>query len=318
MDATGRQFFNARSDDVERQATLLRGWNQSYAQISAGRFAGSLTEALLGDEGRLFSEFTGQTLLQSGELPPDLIAIGVPQAMGGTSLFCGKEGSAKGLYLFSGRSGFEFYSPPEMTMLGAVVSRAALLEILPEMECDLLETGFGDAGYYAVDERAADGMKDFITGTLEIFASAPHLLMNEPVVRTLGAGILSNLAQLFATEPQPVVDRLDARRRWSIVSQARDLVASQPDRAFTVAELCHKIGVSRRTLQYCFQDVLNLNPVAFLRAVRLNGARRMLCKGSSVMDAATHWGFWHFGHFANDYAALFGELPSETSRRYRS
>ncbi|MFX8696397.1 hypothetical protein ABTM58_20295, partial [Acinetobacter baumannii] len=86
-----------------------------------------------------------------------------------------------------------------------------------------------------------------------------HLLTNEPVVKTLGAGILSNLAQLFTAQPQPVADRLDARRRWLIVSQARDLVSSQPDRAFTVAELCRRIGVSRRTLQYCFQDVLNLN-----------------------------------------------------------
>ncbi len=318
MDATGRQFFNTRSDDVERQATLLRGWNQSYAQISPGRFTGSLTEALLGDEGRLFSEYTGQTLLQSGELPPDLIAIGVPQAMGGASLFCGKEGSANGLYLFSGRGGFEFYSPPEMTMLGVVVPRAALVDTLSEIECDLLDSRFGDAGFYAIDDQSIRLMRDFVTGTLEIFAASPHLLSNEPVVKSLGAGILSNLAQIFDGQPQPVVDRLDARRRWAIVSQARDLVASQPDRAFTVAELCQKIGVSRRTLQYCFQDVLNLNPVAFLRAVRLNGARRMLCRGSSVTDAATHWGFWHFGHFANDYASLFGERPSETSRRYRA
>ncbi|MFM9718777.1 hypothetical protein, partial [Streptomyces galilaeus] len=90
----------------------------------------------------------------------------------------------------------EFYSPPEMTMLGLVVSRTALVETLSEMECDYLETGFGDAGYYAIDDRAAEMMRDFITGTLEIFARAPHLLTNEPVVKTLGAGILSNLAQL--------------------------------------------------------------------------------------------------------------------------
>ncbi|EDT39943.1 helix-turn-helix domain-containing protein [Burkholderia ambifaria] len=77
-----------------------------------------------------------------------------------------------------------------------------------------------------------------------------------------------------------------------------------------------QLGISRRTVQYAFNDTLNLNPIAYLRAVRLNHVRRELRLGGPVTSAATKWGFWHLSSFAQDYRAMFGELPSATARRY--
>ncbi|MCA8469388.1 helix-turn-helix domain-containing protein [Burkholderia cepacia] len=74
--------------------------------------------------------------------------------------------------------------------------------------------------------------------------------------------------------------------------------------------------VGRRTAQYAFQDTLNLNPIASLRAVRLNHARRELRLGDSVTSAATKWGSRHLSSFAQDYRAMSGELPSATAKRY--
>jgi AraC family ethanolamine operon transcriptional activator len=56
-------------------------------------------------------------------------------------------------------------------------------------------------------------------------------------------------------------------------------------------------------------------PATYLRYIRLNGARRSLKETASVTEAATSWGFWHFGRFAQDYRALFGEQPSATLKR---
>ena len=36
--------------------------------------------------------------------------------------------------------------------------------------------------------------------------------------------------------------------------------------------------------------------------------------GTTVTDTATRWGFFHLGRFAEEYAALFYELPSQTLR----
>jgi AraC family ethanolamine operon transcriptional activator len=57
-------------------------------------------------------------------------------------------------------------------------------------------------------------------------------------------------------------------------------------------------------------------PATYVRAIRLNGARRDLCNASrdcrSVQDVAAAWGFWHMSQFATDYRKLFGMRPSDT------
>ncbi|MCA7992337.1 helix-turn-helix domain-containing protein [Burkholderia cepacia] len=76
--------------------------------------------------------------------------------------------------------------------------------------------------------------------------------------------------------------------------------------------------VSRRTAQYAFQDTLNLNPIAHLRVVRLNHARRKFRLGDSVTSAAHKWGFRHQSSFARDHRAMFGELPSPSRSATRA
>ena len=45
-----------------------------------------------------------------------------------------------------------------------------------------------------------------------------------------------------------------------------------------------------------------------------DGSKRDYEGPVSVADVAASWGFWHLSHFAADYKAMFGELPSETLR----
>ena len=108
-----------------------------------------------------------------------------------------------------------------------------------------------------------------------------------------------------------------ARRR--VVERARDYIRSHVADPLTIAMLCQAMHVSRRTLQYCFDDVLGMTPLAYLKAVRLNGVRRVLKTTSDVPtcigDVAAQWGFWHLSHFREDYRLMFDENPSDTVRQ---
>ena len=109
--------------------------------------------------------------------------------------------------------------------------------------------------------------------------------------------------------------------RCHVVKDATNYALSNTNEPITVADLCQKLNISRRMLNYCFQEVLETNPVHYLRSLRLNGVRRELRQqlpvGTQIRDIAGKWGFWHLPRFAAEYRALFGELPSETQFNLR-
>jgi AraC-like DNA-binding protein len=87
----------------------------------------------------------------------------------------------------------------------------------------------------------------------------------------------------------------------------------------SVSDLCRAAGVSERTLEYAFHDVVGMTPVAYLIRLRLHRVRQTLLAGThgstTVTTEALNWGFWHFGDFSRAYKECFGELPSDTLRR---
>ena len=79
------------------------------------------------------------------------------------------------------------------------------------------------------------------------------------------------------------------------------------------------VGASQRTLNYAFQNVLDMTPYSYLQMHRLNAAHRELAVAdpnvSTVTSIALKWGFSHAGRFSILYRKLFDEMPSETLRR---
>lgn len=202
-------------------------------------------------------------------------------------------------------------------MGGLVVPRRQLLATLAADEREQVSRCLDHAHLRMSRAERLHGGREFLHGIFDLLGSAPRLLDNAPMRQSLRHATLSNLAELLLDDCPPEAREIPPSHRWQIVAAARAHVLAHPEQPLTVADLCRATGTSRRTLQYSFQAVLNVNPNAFLRSMRLNGVRRMLREAASVSDAATHWGFWHFGHFARDYRALFGERPSDTHRRHR-
>jgi AraC family ethanolamine operon transcriptional activator len=104
-----------------------------------------------------------------------------------------------------------------------------------------------------------------------------------------------------------------------IVKTAEAHAMSRAGASLYVTDLCKAAGVSERTLEYAFKEVMGLTPVAYLVRLRLHRVRQALLAaplGSTTVSAqALNWGFWHFGEFTRAYKECFGELPSDTLRR---
>lgn len=305
--------------DMDEQATMLRAWNQSYCQLSPGAFDGSVTAIDTGAV-HIVVERLNRAVLQRGALSRDCVAVGVPLQLEGHSLLCGQRSHLDGLHVFSGADGFEFRSPERHLLVDiefypARFHNPALREALARVAHRL----GGHATVLDMPNARMDALRHKLRAMLEAVGNAPDLLDNPSICEAFEKSLVFGLADLLGAEPlRDAAPALGSNRNWRLVQLARAQVEqAASDCPLSVAELVAELGVSRRCLQYAFQDALGINPASYLRAERLNRVRRVLGEADSVTEAATRFGFWHFGHFACDYRALFGELPSETFRLRR-
>jgi len=121
-------------------------------------------------------------------------------------------------------------------------------------------------------------------------------------------------ARLLALEHSSAADdRILSRHR--ILNRVEDFLEANPDAPIYIADLCVAAGVSERTLENVFHQCFGLSPIRYLRVRRLHQVRRALraCdpRTTSVSEIASLFGFFHFGHFAADFKALFGQTPSK-------
>jgi AraC family transcriptional regulator, ethanolamine operon transcriptional activator len=104
-----------------------------------------------------------------------------------------------------------------------------------------------------------------------------------------------------------------------IVKIAEDYALSNLGDRVSVTGLCRAAGVSERTLENAFKEVMGLTPMNYMVRLRLHRVRQSLLTGTqgstTVSAEALNWGFWHFGEFSRAYRDCFGELPSDTLRR---
>ncbi|VFB22291.1 helix-turn-helix domain-containing protein [Pseudomonas fragi] len=161
-------------------------------------------------------------------------------------------------------------------------------------------------------------LRDLLLSTSNIIHDNNKLLSYSSVRNGLRQALLTGLITTFAN-PQIKTANQRTLAKTKIVKKAKEFVLENTLEPVTIAELCEFIGVSRRTLQMCFQEIMGTNPVQYLRAVRLNRVRRNLRLNETgklkVQDVACHWGFWHLSSFTADYKRMFGELPSHTLYR---
>jgi len=100
--------------------------------------------------------------------------------------------------------------------------------------------------------------------------------------------------------------------------RAEDYMRAHADQPLTLADIATAAGVGIRTLSAAFRDSRGTSPMAWLRELRLDGARQALLAAgmhATIAEIATRHGFGNLGRFAADYRRRYGETPSATLRR---
>jgi transcriptional regulator GlxA family with amidase domain len=172
------------------------------------------------------------------------------------------------------------------------------------------------------NENNARGLFDWGKRLANTAAHHPELFNDEKELRvSVKTELLEMLLAALdtTTPPQHTRSHQTRQTRNRIVNLAEDYALAHIENRLYVTDLCVATGVSERTLQYAFQEVMGMSPVAYLTRLRLHRVRkalRMETYGSTtVSDLALKSGFWHFGDFSRAYKDCFGELPSESLRR---
>ncbi|WP_258235647.1 helix-turn-helix domain-containing protein [Dickeya zeae] len=304
---------HSRSRNIAEHVVNIPGWSLHYKQLTQGKFDGQLTVLEL--EGiQLIRERTTQALLKEGHAVRNQLFT-FPLSTPSDAFYCAGHHIHRESLLVAPSNALPELRAPEAVDL-----------LLISVEDTYFPTIFDD-----VDERTLHTPRLFplanhdnlvrwrmLSDSIEASEGNNNrltLLTFAAVRQAIKDTILIYLSEMI--EPECAMALADSAKK-RIVDRAREYMMAHCDSPPSILDVCKYAGASRRKLQYCFQETLGINPISYLRVLRLNGAHHDLLEGATtVQDTAYHWGFWHLSRFANDYRQLFGEYPSTTLNNVR-
>lgn len=302
-------------DDPAAVAAALRDASVEYLSHARGHFAASLTSACFGPA-RLQITSDGPHISR-GSIAPDRTALLFPlQPSAMRPIVNGFALSHQDAMVLGGEAGVEGQVAAPVMWAAISFETDALRQVI---EGEAIP-GAGDF----VPHRLAGALAATLSGRVReigaVAVSDPYRLIGESTQHSIADELLGLSRRVMRTEPIDVANLRALRRRVRLVRLADDYLASRIGLPVYSEQLRAALGVPMRTLHDACIAVRGMSVHRYLRIWRLNLAHQALRDGGQdgpiqVKAAALRFGFWHFGRFAQEYRALFGELPSDTARR---
>ena len=312
---TKQPLFNqVRHRDIDEQAARLTGYDQSYQQLSKGAFVGTFTSCNLDMELGLYFETTNQTLYQHATVPQDSYAVGLLLEAGKPLIFKGEALPRGGAFILPPNAEMDGPLSPDMTICIVHVS------------CELLRQAF-QYQYYerqplrpdyipyklAVDTQDTSPLHALLQDFLDGVANGRLYLNSANQLAAFKSALVELIGSLFIEKNDQTQVTLK-HKHYRTFHDALDIIKDKLCEELSVGALCRELRVSRRTLEYIFNENLDMSPAKYIRTLRLNNIRReiLTLEATTLGEIAAKWGIWHLGRFSRDYYQLFGELPSVT------
>lgn len=287
------------------------GWDIEYRQMGKGGFTAEFA-ALEGGGISLVTEAFNNHLLIHCVPPEGFIGVLLPSLIAGSASACGHALASRELITFPSSAEMKFVTHNEI--LNETV-------YLPEEM------------FQSASRALVPGAKLITPGTVKIhngdgnnFLGIQHKIRALQQKKDLNIETASNVLTriilwLADSNSQFGDERLSYRSREAIARRAMTYIEESFRGPIQLEDLCKYTGVGLRSLQRCFASSLQVSPLVYIKARRLNAVRRDLLAADPchhlVTQIASDNGFLHLGRFSGDYHAYFGELPSETLAKTR-
>ncbi|HDZ16372.1 hypothetical protein LCGC14_0633530 [marine sediment metagenome] len=308
--------------DVNQHARSLQNWPQEYDQITSGEFEGSIDDIQL-DAVRIFRERMKQSIIQNTHTPNGKINFMIPNHIdAGKTSDQARQVLSKGITLLPYDSDFSFVAPPEMDYTVISIAHERLRRLLSDSVYQHLITtdhSYGVTSNEAVVTAVRQNMLNIMSKLAALTAKdQENLPETERKIKTLHDEIIYIVMQLcdFGLEGTSSPKRLGNQHNY-IVQRCHDYVISEEGSCASIVDICEMLNIPHRTLNYSFKKATGLSPMQYIRAVKLNAARRELLHSHlQVTDIAANYGFYHMGYFSQEYRRLFGDTPSMTRKAF--
>ncbi|MGQ9870508.1 helix-turn-helix domain-containing protein [Leptodesmis sp.] len=101
--------------------------------------------------------------------------------------------------------------------------------------------------------------------------------------------------------------------RSQLVREAEAYMLAHLGQPITLTDLCKILNTSKSPLNYGFQEVFGISPMAYLKQLRLRSIHKALKAAdpttTQIVDIAHQFGFWHMGRFSQAYQQCLVTSP---------
>jgi AraC family ethanolamine operon transcriptional activator len=312
-DNTEAFFISGESHDIAEHADLVGKFDVRLDQLSQGKFHGKVK--IIKTPGMLiFEESYLRKSVVQGSTPQEYMLLGTNIAPHRSELrWCGTVIDQKRFACSAPGAPMDFVMPDKSHDICMLIKPDVLAPAISQQAFNTLNRS------KTIGFSATAGQR-LVTALIRAMRSAtknPEQLNDSYMVKSLESRILEELSSCIEGS-NPSVKTQPLSKRMSHVRKAIGF-AERSVGPVTTVELAMAAGISMRSLEYAFLNVLEISPYQYLRFHRLNAAHRELVLADpnhlTVTDIALRWGFNHPGRFSVIHRQFFDEKPSETLRR---
>lgn len=307
------------TDDFMEFQEALSAWDHRYRQISPGAFYGTLFHAQVGGVS-VFRGCWDGAINYRGVAPKGTVALAITLKQRDEGRWLGQRLDRDEIIVTGCGEEGEYRSPSVWDTVVCTIPKVELAQQIVNITRDdpekIIARGIARLTPQAASQLRQATLKYLLA--IKRFGAGPQV-QSMLVEQTNALVEMFSLALVGSQRPRGTLVALN--RRLKIIREAEEYVKQLGSEPLRISQLCGKLNVSERSLQYAFQGAVDTSPLSYLKNLRLNQVRSALRNAEPdelrVMVAAQSQGFRHLGNFCLDYKQLFGETPSDTLRRHR-